>query len=105
MKGFKLRAAHLVPEGCPLGLSFVLVLVERVSHLIRPFTLSVRLAANIMAGHLIVGLVSGIAKISVGGFFVSVGLQSMLLVLETGVAIVQGAVFGILLLLYVLEYY
>lgn len=102
---FKNSCAHLVPEGRPLGLSPLIVLIERIRHLIRPFTLSVRLAANIIAGHLIIGLLSRIRIIRVIGFFRSLLLQNILLILEFGVAIIQGFVFRILLLLYALEYY
>nr|YP_009040873.1 ATP synthase F0 subunit 6 [Telamonia vlijmi]AIB04194.1 ATP synthase F0 subunit 6 [Telamonia vlijmi] len=105
IKGFKYSAAHLVPTGSPLMLAPLMVLIESVSHLIRPFTLSVRLAANMMAGHLIIGLLSSISTISILGFTISLLLQSMLLILEFGVAIIQGFVFSILLLLYALEYY
>nr|YP_009554225.1 ATP synthase F0 subunit 6 [Mesabolivar sp. ITV1036I1]YP_009554251.1 ATP synthase F0 subunit 6 [Mesabolivar sp. ITV1036I3]QBA91981.1 ATP synthase F0 subunit 6 [Mesabolivar sp. ITV1036I1]QBA92007.1 ATP synthase F0 subunit 6 [Mesabolivar sp. ITV1036I3] len=101
-KNFSMSSSHLVPEGSPLMLSFLLVIIESISHIIRPFTLSIRLAANMMAGHLIIGLVSGI---SYSNFFSSLVLQSMLMVLESGVALVQGIVFSILLLLYTVEYY
>nr|YP_010904379.1 ATP synthase F0 subunit 6 [Heteropoda venatoria]WCS92211.1 ATP synthase F0 subunit 6 [Heteropoda venatoria] len=105
IKNFKNSAAHLVPEGSPLMLSPLMVLIESVSHLIRPFTLSIRLAANMMAGHLIIGLLASISSISVGSFVISMFLQSVLMLLEFGVAIIQGFVFSILLLLYALEYY
>lgn len=105
MINFKIRCAHLVPEGRPLVLSPFIVIIERIRHLIRPFTLSIRLAANIMAGHLIIGLLSRIRLINLFGFISSLFLQSILLVLEFGVAVIQGFVFRILLLLYVLEYY
>lgn len=102
---FKIRCAHLVPEGSPFVLSPLIVLIERVSHLIRPFTLSIRLAANIIAGHLIIGLLSRIRIVSLLGFFSSIILQNILFVLEFGVTVIQGFVFRILLLLYALEYY
>nr|YP_010219070.1 ATP synthase F0 subunit 6 [Phoneutria boliviensis]UBY46223.1 ATP synthase F0 subunit 6 [Phoneutria boliviensis] len=102
---FKNSCAHLVPEGSPLVLSPFMVIIESISHLIRPFTLSIRLAANMMAGHLIIGLLSSISLISVFGFFSSLILQNILLILEFGVAVIQGFVFSILLLLYALEYY
>lgn len=105
MKNFKYRAAHLVPNGSPIILAPLIVMIERVSHLIRPFTLSIRLAANIIAGHLIIGLLSRIRIINIIGFSVSIFFQSILLILEFGVAIIQGFVFRILLLLYALEYY
>ena len=104
-KRFECRAAHLVPVGRPLILAPLIVLIERVRHLIRPFTLSIRLAANIIAGHLIIGLLSRIRVIGLFGFSTSLIFQSLLLVLEFGVAIIQGFVFRILLLLYALEYY
>lgn len=104
-RDFKNRAAHLVPNGSPIILAPLIVLIERVRHLIRPFTLSIRLAANIMAGHLIIGLLSRIRLINVLGFSISIIFQRILLVLEFGVAIIQGFVFRILLLLYALEYY
>nr|YP_010252255.1 ATP synthase F0 subunit 6 [Desis jiaxiangi]QTX95128.1 ATP synthase F0 subunit 6 [Desis jiaxiangi] len=105
LKNFVNSAAHLVPAGSPLLLAPLMVLIESVSHLIRPFTLSIRLAANMMAGHLIVGLLSSISLISFYGFFSSFFFQSILLILEFGVAVIQGFVFSILLLLYALEYY
>jgi len=102
---FKERCAHLVPEGSPFVLSPLIVMIERVSHLIRPFTLSIRLAANIIAGHLIIGLLSKISIIGLFGFFSSLILQNILFILEFGVTVIQGFVFRILLLLYALEYY
>lgn len=102
---FIIRAAHLVPEGSPLILAPLIVIIERISHLIRPFTLSVRLAANIIAGHLIIGLISKISIIGYTYIWISVFFQNILILLEIGVAIIQGFVFRILLLLYSLEYY
>lgn len=105
IKNFKIRAAHLVPEGRPIILSPLIVIIERIRHLIRPFTLSIRLAANIIAGHLIIGLLSRISLVSIYGFVFSLLLQRILLILEFGVSVIQGFVFSILLLLYALEYY
>nr|UXF58259.1 ATP synthase F0 subunit 6 [Philodromus sp.] len=104
-KSFKESAAHLVPMGAPIGMAPLMVLIESVSHIIRPFTLSIRLAANMMAGHLIVGLLSSISTMSFFGLINSYLLQSILLVLEFGVSVIQAFVFSILLLLYALEYY
>jgi len=54
--------AHLVPKGTPVLLIPFIVLIELVRGVIRPFTLAVRLAANIVAGHLILVLVAGPAS-------------------------------------------
>lgn len=105
LKNFKNRAAHLVPEGSPLYLAPLIVLIETIRHLMRPFTLAVRLAANIIAGHLIISLLARIRTLGIFGFFNSLFFQSALLLLEFGVSVIQGFVFRILLLLYGLEYY
>lgn len=105
LKNFKNRAAHLVPEGRPIYLAPLIVVIEIIRHLIRPFTLAIRLAANMIAGHLIIRLLSGIRTISILGFINSIVFQSVLLILEFGVSVIQGFVFRILLLLYGLEYY
>jgi len=105
LKNFKNSAAHLVPEGSPLYLAPLMVIIEIISHLIRPFTLAIRLAANIIAGHLIISLLSRVRILRLFGFINSFFFQSVLLVLEFGVSVIQGFVFRILLLLYGLEYY
>nr|QNV12093.1 ATP synthase F0 subunit 6 [Argiope bruennichi] len=105
VKNFKHSAAHLVPEGSPIYLSPLMVIIESISHLMRPFTLSIRLAANMMAGHLIISLLASISLMSFMGFSSSILLQSILLILEFGVSVIQGFVFSILVLLYALEYY
>nr|YP_009679474.1 ATP synthase F0 subunit 6 [Harpactocrates apennicola]QDP17921.1 ATP synthase F0 subunit 6 [Harpactocrates apennicola] len=105
VKTFSKSAGHLVPEGSPLLLAPVLVLIELISHLIRPFTLSIRLAANMMAGHLIMGLLSSISLVQGSSFVISVFMQMTLYLLEFAVALIQGLVFSILLLLYAVDYY
>lgn len=104
IEGFISLIAHLVPEGTPYVLMPFIVLIERVSILIRPITLSVRLGANIIAGHLLLALIGGVANITkissiVGAF---VGLTP-LLVLESAVAIIQAYVLTVLVTLYIME--
>merc|ERR1712108_84464 len=48
--------AHLVPTGTPSFLIPVIVVIETVRNIIRPLTLSIRLAANMVAGHLLLTL-------------------------------------------------
>ena len=96
-------AEHLTPKNCPFSLIFFLVLIEFVSLLIRPITLILRLAANTIAGHVIRGLVRGfITKISFANFFMFIA-QFFIVVLERGVCLIQGYVFGLLFLLYFME--
>src|SRR5256885_1032956 len=48
-----------VPAGCPLGLVPLLVLIEFISYLARNVSLGLRLAANILAGHMLLNILSG----------------------------------------------
>ena len=51
--------SHLVPRGTPIVLVPFMVFIELVRRVIRPLTLAVRLAANMVAGHLLLVLVRG----------------------------------------------
>ena len=92
--------SHLVPFGCPNRLMFFIVLIESIRICIRPITLSVRLAANIMAGHVILTLISSSSLLRTPRFVVRTLIQRIMLILEIGVAIVQPYVFFTLLCLY-----
>jgi F-type H+-transporting ATPase subunit a len=96
--------AHLVPVGTPYILIPFIVLIELVRNLIRPLTLSVRLAANLVAGHLLITLISSPAPFiptRALGFLIR-GLV-ILIVLERAVAFIQAYVFRILRTLYLNE--
>lgn len=93
--------AHLTPQGTPGYLIPLIVLIETVRSLIRPFTLSVRLVANIIAGHLLLTLISGIiSSISYTGTGIIIVAQTLLITLESIVAIIQAYVLIILSVLY-----
>merc|ERR1712036_105277 len=48
-----------VPAGCPLALLPLLVLIEFISYLARNVSLGLRLAANILSGHMLLNILSG----------------------------------------------
>lgn len=96
--------AHLVPVGTPYILMPFIVLIELIRNIIRPLTLSVRLAANLVAGHLLITL------IRTPGPLVSWALLALLIrglvilvVLERAVAFIQAYVFRMLRTLYLAE--
>jgi len=95
--------AHLVPLGTPGALMPFMVIIELVSGLIRPITLSVRLAANMTAGHLLLSLVTGPAGTSAPITLLVIVSAVLLCALETGVAIIQAYVFTVLSALYISE--
>jgi F-type H+-transporting ATPase subunit a len=78
-----------------------MVCIETISNIIRPGTLAVRLAANIIAGHLLLTLLGNTGN-SLSFYLVSllVIAQIALLVLESAVAIIQSYVFAVLSTLY-----
>ena len=96
--------AHLVPRGTPTILIPIIVIIETVRNVIRPGTLSIRLAANIVAGHLLLTLL-GSQGPAVRGLIILVLIVSLILLLclELAVACIQAYVFTILRSLYLNE--
>jgi F-type H+-transporting ATPase subunit a len=96
--------AHLVPSGTPPALIAFIVLIETASNIIRPITLSVRLAANIIAGHLLITLLGnqGVGLV-ITMLPLLLGVQILLIVLESAVALIQAYVFTTLSTLYASE--
>nr|QUT08463.1 ATP synthase F0 subunit 6 [Exhippolysmata ensirostris] len=93
--------AHLVPLGTPGPLMPFMVVIETISNIIRPGTLAVRLAANMIAGHLLLTLMGStgpsLPTSLVGLLILS---QVLLISLEAAVAVIQSYVFAILSTLY-----
>lgn len=96
--------SHLVPLGTPAALIPLIVVIETLRNLIRPGALAVRLAANIVAGHLLLSLLGGSGN-SVSGiaFVILIGRLLILIILECAVACIQSYVFTILRVLYLNE--
>lgn len=92
--------SFFVPHGVPFVLLVLLVPIELLSYLIRPFTLSIRLFANMLAGHTMLAIFGGFAaSIGVLGLL-PLGLDIMIFFLELLVAVLQAYVFAILTCLY-----
>ena len=81
-----------------------MVIVETVRLFIRPLTLSIRLAANIVAGHLLICLAGDRLINCTVIDLVGVGVVEVVLtVLETRIAVIQAYVFAVLITLYISE--
>nr|WGT89709.1 ATP synthase F0 subunit 6 [Sclomina pallens] len=96
--------AHLVPEGTPSILMPFMVCIETISNLTRPVSLSVRLMANMVAGHLFMCMLgSFIVTTSYSIFPVTMMMEVFLMLYETAVALIQAYVFSMLSALYTKE--
>jgi len=92
-----------VPHGVPKVLLLLLVPIELLSYFIRPFTLSIRLFANMLAGHTMLAIFGGFAA-SIGFLaFFPTAIDVLLVGLEFLVAVLQAYVFAILTCLYLNE--
>ena len=104
LKNINFFLSHLVPTGTPYPLIPFMVLIEIIRTVIRPLTLSVRLAANIIAGHLLMVLIRGpIALMSYSIIIITLGGLLLLILLELAVSFIQRYVFRTLLSLYIIE--
>nr|UTN43039.1 ATP synthase F0 subunit 6 [Craspedonirmus immer] len=103
-KSLNKTLAHLVPIGTPMILGPLMVIIEFVSLLIRPFSLGVRMMANILAGHMVLSLMGMACSslLSGGGFaFLPVfAIQFFFNLFEIFVSLIQAFVFSTLLSLY-----
>jgi len=104
--GFKFFSLF-APAGVPWFIYPLLVPIEVVSFFVRPLTLSVRLFANMMAGHIMLKVVAGFAigAATMGSGYVLLGIFPVmvnfaLMAFELLVAVIQAYVFAILACVY-----
>nr|YP_009743866.1 ATP synthase F0 subunit 6 [Batocnema coquerelii]QIE12627.1 ATP synthase F0 subunit 6 [Batocnema coquerelii] len=92
---------HMIPQGTPSILMPFMVLIETISNIIRPGTLAIRLTANMIAGHLLMTLLSSTGS-NLSYFFIMILIliQILLMILESAVAVIQSYVITILSTLY-----
>lgn len=92
-----------VPAGCPLALLPLLVLIEFISYLARNVSLGLRLAANVLSGHMLLNILSGFTYniMTSGVIFFLLGLLPLVFIiafsgLELAIAFIQAQVFVVL---------
>jgi len=112
--GLRLHGIHFfsvfVPGGTPLALFPLLTLLETVSYVARAFSLGVRLSANMLAGHILLHLISSFSWKFITGSLMGLLMAPLPLLfltllygLEVGVAFIQAYVFVLLTCSYIQE--
>jgi F-type H+-transporting ATPase subunit a len=105
--GFSFLSLFL-PSGTPLILQPLLFVIELISYCIRPISLSVRLFANMLAGHTLLKVFGGLAVMLIGSgsaFLAPVAILPIAAIvgmtaLEVLVAVLQAYVFTVLTCIY-----
>ena len=88
------------PEGAPLWTAVILVPIELVSYLSRPVSLSVRLFANMIVGHVLLKVIAGFVVVLGVLGFVPLAFLVGITALEFLVAALQAYIFTILTCIY-----
>ena len=98
------------PHGAPVIMAPILVPIEIISYLVRPFSLAIRLFVNMMAGHTMLKVFAGFAVMAItalgeiAGLFAALGPVAITVALtgfEIAIAVLQAYVFTILTCLYI----
>jgi F-type H+-transporting ATPase subunit a len=102
--GFARHGTHYLrmffPHGAPIATAIILVPIELISYCSRPFSLAIRLFANMTVGHIILKVMAGfIIMLGVAGIAPMIFLGGVT-VLEFGIALLQAYVFTILTCIY-----
>ncbi len=110
--GFSRHGLHyfhiFAPEGIPIWMLPIISLIEVISYLIRPFSLGIRLAVAMSAGHIILKIFAGFVLtfvVVLGGYFAIAGIIPFAMVigligLELLVSFIQAFIFAILVCIY-----
>jgi F-type H+-transporting ATPase subunit a len=99
--------SFFLPKEAPLALAPFLVMIEFISYIFRVMSLSIRLFANMMAGHTLLKILAGFGwtMLTMGGIFTVLHLFPLAIVvaltgLELGIAFLQAYVWSVLVCIY-----
>src|SRR5262245_31126586 len=93
--------SYFVPKGAPVALIPVMIPIEILSYFIRPLSLSVRLFANMVAGHVMLTVVGGfVFALGIWAGWIPLAFVTELFGLELLIACLQAYVFTILTCIY-----
>ena len=102
-KGLNYFLSLFLPSGCPITLAFLLIPIEFLSYNFRVVSLSVRLFANMMAGHTLLKVIIGFSwSFLIAGellllvHYIPLFFIFFLIILELAVAVIQSYIFIVL---------
>lgn len=89
-----------LPRGIPLALAPLIVPIEMISYLSKPFSLTVRLVANMTVGHIMLKIIAGfVVALGVAGI-VPVLFNSCIVCFEIFIALLQAFIYTVLSCIY-----
>lgn len=101
----------LMPAGLPIALMPMMLLIELVGLVVKPFALMIRLFANMLAGHLVVASMIGLIFVFTimfeGGYIsyapaiLAAGMAAFIFILESFVTLLQGYIFTYLSIIFI----
>ena len=92
-----------LPHGTPVIAAPIIVPIEIISFLSKPFSLTVRLVANMMVGHIMLKVIAGFV-VSLKAFgFIPLVFICILVLFEAGIAFLQAYIFTVLTCIYLNE--
>lgn len=89
-----------LPRGIPLLLAPLIVPIEMISFLSKPFSLTVRLVANMTVGHIMLKIIAGfVLALGIGGI-VPLAFDAAIVVFEIFIALLQAFIYTVLSCIY-----
>ena len=89
-----------LPKGIPLALAPLIIPIELISYLSKPFSLTVRLVANMTVGHIMLKIIAGfVVALGVGGI-IPLAFNSCIVVFEIFIALLQAFIYTVLSCIY-----
>ena len=89
------------PRGIPVALAPLIIPIETISFLSKPFSLTVRLVANMTVGHIMLKIIAGfIVPLGIIGGIIPLSFDSCIIVFEIFIALLQAFIYTVLSCIY-----
>lgn len=89
-----------LPKGIPVALAPLIVPIEMISFISKPFSLTVRLVANMTVGHIMLKIIAGfVVALGIGGI-VPLAFDGCIIVFEIFIALLQAFIYTVLSCIY-----